>query len=133
MPGVKSALAGSVSAVAVIASAGIDVGTSFSDSVSQGTPAGVTTLAMIGVSLSEDEVGVIAVGASLSSCDMVGETISLVPVGIIVVAVVASVRLSVSVGTALVEPGETTASASWLTISFGGGSDSESLTSSSAL
>ena len=129
MTGVKSALAVSVSTVAVVASAGTDVGASFSDAVSQGTPAGVTTVAMVGVSLLVDEVGVIAVGATLSVRCMVEETISLVLVGIIV----ASATSPVSAGTALVELGETTDSASRLTISFGGVSDNASLTSSSAL
>ena len=113
----------------MVASAGIDVGASFSDAVSQGTLAGVTTVAMVGVSLLVDEVGVIAVGATLSVRCMVEETISLVLVGIIV----ASATSPVSAGTALVELGETTDSASRLTISFGGVSDNASLTSSSAL
>ena len=129
MTGVKSTLAVSVSAVVVIASAGTDVGASFSDAVSQGTPAGVTTLVIVVVSLVVDAVGVIAVGATLSARCMVGETISLVLVGIIV----ACARSLVSIGTALVESGEITDSASRLTISFGNVSDNASLTSSSAL
>ena len=129
MTGVKSTLAVSVSAVAVVASAGTDVGASFSDAVSRGTPAGVTALAMVGVSLVADAVGVIAVGATLSARCMVGDTISLVFVGIIV----ACARSLVPIGTALVDSGEITDSASRLMISFGDVSDNASLTSSSAL
>ena len=117
--------------MAVIESGATDVGVPFSDTVSDVTPAGVSASVVVGASLSESEGAVIAVGASFSACGMRGETISPVPVGVI--AVVASTRPFVSVGTVFAEPGETTDSVSRLTMPFGGVSDKASLTSSSAL
>ena len=126
-------LAVSVGAVAVIASGGSDVGAPFSDAVSDGTPAGVSALAVVDVSWSESEGAVIAVGASFSACGMRGETISLVPVGVIVDAVAASARSFVCVGKVFAESGETTDSVSRLTMPFWGVSDKASLTSLRAL
>ena len=133
MTGGAGTVAVSVGAVAVIESGGTDVGVPFSDTVSDVTPAGVSAAVVVGALLSESEGAVIAVGASFSACGMRGETISPVPVGVIAVAVVASTRPFVSVGTVFAEPGETTDSVSRLTMPFGGVSDKASLTSSSAL
>ena len=123
MTGVAGTLAVSVGAVAVIASGGTDVEVPFSDAVSDGTPAGVSALAVVDVSWSESEGAVIAVGASFSVCGMRGETISPVPVGVIVVALVASTRPFVSVGRVFAESGETTDSVSRLTMPSWGVSD----------
>ena len=133
--GVAGTLAVSVGAVAVIESGGTDVRVPFSDTVSDVTPAGVSASVVVGASLSESEGAVIAVGASFSACGMLGETISLVPVGVIVdaVAVAASARSFVCVGKVFAEPGETTDSVSRLTMPSWGVSDKASLTSSSAL
>ena len=133
MAGVAGTLAVSGGAVAAIVSGGTDVGPPFSDVVSDGAPAGVSASAVVDASWSESEGAVIAVGASFSACGMRGEAISPVPVGVIAVAVVASTRPFVSVGTVFAEPGETTDSVSRLTMPFWDVSDKASLTSSSAL
>ena len=116
-------MAVSVGAVAVIESGGTDVRVPFSDTVSDVTPAGVSASVVVGASLSESEGAVIAVGASFSACGMRGETMSPVPVGVIVDAVAASARSFVCVGKVFAEPGETTDSVSRLTMPSWGVSD----------